>query len=327
MKISNETKVGALTAIAIVILILGFNYLKGRNVTDRSDEIYAVFPSVKGVQKSNAVMINGLQVGKVTDLREKDKNLSGIVVTITLTKNINIPKNSLIGINSELLSSTSLDIALGDAAEYVADGDTLNTVMNQSLMGQLTKSINPAIDNANKTLTSLDVLIRKLSAIVDTTTQLNIQEIVRHLNSTTRSLDLMVNAQNGVLIRSLKNVESITGNMAKNNDHISATLANLDKTSSKLADADIEAVLQSLKTTMSKLQNTVDNVNSKNGTVGLLLNDRQLYDELRQTNRSLTTLLDDLRVNPKRYVNISVFGKKQKQQPLMTPIYDSVTNK
>jgi len=327
MKISNETKVGALTAIAIVILILGFNYLKGRNVTDRSDEIYAVFPSVKGVQKSNAVMINGLQVGKVTDLKEKDKNLSGIVVTITLTKNINIPKNSLIGINSELLSSTSLDIALGDAAEYVADGDTLNTVMNQSLMGQLTKSINPAIDNANKTLTSLDVLIRKLSAIVDTTTQLNIQEIVRHLNSTTRSLDLMVNAQNGVLIRSLKNVESITGNMAKNNDHISATLANLDKTSSKLADADIEAVLQSLKTTMSKLQNTVDNVNSKNGTVGLLLNDRQLYDELRQTNRSLTTLLDDLRVNPKRYVNISVFGKKQKQQPLMTPIYDSVTNK
>ena len=327
MKISNETKVGALTAIAIVILILGFNYLKGRNVTDRSDEIYAVFPSVKGVQKSNAVMINGLQVGKVTDLKEKDKNLSGIVVTITLTKNINIPKNSLIGINSELLSSTSLDIALGDAAEYVTDGDTLNTVMNQSLMAQLTKSINPAIDNANKTLTSLDVLIRKLSAIVDTTTQLNIQEIVRHLSSTTRSLDLMVNAQNGVLIRSLKNVESITGNMAKNNDHISATLANLDKTSSKLADADIEAVLQSLKTTMSKLQNTVDNVNSKNGTVGLLLNDRQLYDELRQTNRSLTTLLDDLRVNPKRYVNISVFGKKQKQQPLMTPIYDSVTNK
>ena len=78
---------------------------------------------------------------------------------------------------------------------------------------------------------------------------------------------------------------------------------------------------------MTKLQGTVDNLNNKNGTMGLLLNDRQLYDELRQTNRSLTILLDDLRVNPKRYVNISVFGKKQKQQPLMTPIYDTVTNK
>ena len=326
MKISNETKVGALTAIAIVILILGFNYLKGRNVTDRSDEIYAVFPSVKGVQKSNAVMINGLQVGKVSDLREKDKSLSGIVVSIRLTKNINIPKNSVIGINSELLSSTSLDIALGDSPDYVEDGDTLASVTNQSILGQLTKSINPAIDNANKTLSSLDMLIRKLSAIVDTTTQLNIQGIVRHLSSTTRSLDLMVSAQNGVLLRSLNNVESITGNLAKNNDHINSTMANLDKTTSKLAEANIEEMLQSVKTTMSKLQSTVDNLNNKNGTMGLLLNDRQLYDELRQTNRSLTILLDDLRVNPKRYVNISVFGKKQKQQPLMTPIYDSVTN-
>jgi phospholipid/cholesterol/gamma-HCH transport system substrate-binding protein len=327
MKISNETKVGALTAIAIVILILGFNYLKGKNVTDRSDEIYAVFPSVKGVQKSNAVMINGLQVGKVSDLKEKDRNLSGIVVTIRLTKNINIPRNSVIGINSELLSSTSLDIALGDSPEYVGDGDTLASVTNQSILGQLTKSINPAIDNANKTLSSLDILIRKLSAIVDTTTQLNIQGIVRHLSSTTRSLDLMVNAQNGVLLRSLNNVESITGNLAKNNDHINATMANLDKTTSKLAEANIEEMLQSVKTTMTKLQGTVDNLNNKNGTMGLLLNDRQLYDELRQTNRSLTILLDDLRVNPKRYVNISVFGKKQKQQPLTTPIYDSVTNK
>lgn len=327
MKISNETKVGALTAIAIVILILGFNYLKGRNVTDRSDEIYAVFPSVKGVQKSNAVMINGLQVGKVTDLKEKDKNLSGIVVTITLTKNINIPKNSVVGISSELLSSTSLDIALGDATAYVQDGDTLNTVTSESLMAQITKSVNPAIDNATKTLASVDMLVRKLSAVVDTNTQMNIQTIVRNLAHTSRSLDLLMSAQNGVLLKSLNNVESITGNLAKNNEHISATMSNLDKTTAKLADANIEEVLQSLKTTMTKLQNTVDNVNSKNGTMGLLLNDRQLYDEIRQTNRSLTTLLDDLRVNPKRYVNISVFGKKQKQQPLMTPIYDSVSVK
>ena len=104
-------------------------------------------------------------------------------------------------------------------------------------------------------------------------------------------------------------------------------MANLDKTTSKLAEANIEEVLKSLNTTMTKLQNTVDNINSKNGTVGLLLNDRQLYDELRQTNRSLTILLDDFRVNPKRYVNVSVFGKKNKQEPLTTPIYDSVPKK
>lgn len=327
MKISNETKVGALTAIAIVILILGFNYLKGRNITDRSDEIYAVFPSVKGVQKSNAVMINGLQVGKVADLREKDRNLTGIIVTINLTKNINIPKNSVVAINSELLSSTSLDIVLGDSPDFVTDGDTLNTVTSQSIMGQLSKSINPAIENVNKTLGSLDMLIRKLSAIVDTTTQLNLQGIVANLSHTTRALDRMVNAENSVLMKSLNNVESITGNLAKNNDHISATMSNLDKTTSQLASVNFEEVVQSLKTTMTKLQNTVDNVNDKKGTMGLLLNDRQLYDEIRQTNRSLTTLLDDLRVHPKRYVSISVFGKKPKQEPLKSPIFDTTVVK
>src|SRR5688500_1560162 len=132
MKISNETKVGALTAIAIVVLILGFNYLKGRDLTERDDEIHAVFPSVKGLAVSNAVFINGLQVGKVTQLRETDKNLTGIVVSMNLTKDINIPNNSVVSINSELLSSTSLDIHLGDANAYIKDGDTLRAVLTAS---------------------------------------------------------------------------------------------------------------------------------------------------------------------------------------------------
>src|SRR5688500_4227909 len=107
MKISNETKVGALTAIAITVLILGFNFLKGRNITERNDELYAVFQSVKGVGPANPVLINGLQVGKVASLQEKDKNLSGIIVTISLTKEVNIPDNSIATISSDLLGTTS----------------------------------------------------------------------------------------------------------------------------------------------------------------------------------------------------------------------------
>lgn len=325
MKISNETKVGALTAIAIVVLILGFNYLKGKNLTERDRELFAVFPSVRGLAVSNAVFINGLQVGKVAEIHEKDKNLTGIIITISLTKDINIPKNSVVTITSELLSSTALDIVLGDSRVYARDGDTLATKENISVMGELTKSINPAINNANKTLIELQMLIQKLSAIVDPSTQTNIQGIIGSLNSTAQSLDRLLNERNGVLARSLNNVESITGNLEKNNDKINNTLTNLDKASTNFANLKLDEAIGSLRNTMKKLENAVAKIDSKEGTLGLLLNDSKLYDQLLMTNRSLTTLFDDVRVNPKRYVNISVFGRKDRKGPLQAPVYDSIS--
>lgn len=325
MKISNETKVGALTAIAIVVLILGFNYLKGRNLTQRSDTLYAIFPSVRGLAVSNAVLINGLQVGKVSDMRETDKNLSGIIIGINLTKDINIPKNSVVTITSELLGATAIDIVLGDSKTLVKDGDTLATKENLSVMGEFTKSINPAINNANEALVQLQMLIKRLNDIVDPRTQTNIQGIVASLNSTSESLNRLLNDKNGSLARSLNNVELVTGNLAKNNDKIDATLTNLEKASANFANVNLEEAIQSLKNTMGKLENAVEKIDSKQGTLGLLLNDTKLYDQLLLTNRSLTTLLDDLRVNPKRYVNISVFGRKDKKGPLQVPLYDSTS--
>ena len=327
MKISNETKVGALTAIAIVILILGFNYLKGKDLTERNDELYAVFPNVKGLSVSNPVMINGLQVGKVSAMKEKDKELTGIIVTLNIAKDINIPKNSIVSMSSELLGTTAVEITLGSAPALATNGDTLTVMESQSIMSQLSKSINPAIDNANKALVSVDSLIRKMSQIIDPATEANIQNTVANLAASSRSLERLINAQNGILVKSLNNVESITGNLARNNEKVTNTIDNLEKTTEKFAAADIESVLTSMKNTLSKLETTIDNVSSKNGTVGMLLNDRQLYDEIRQTNRSLTTLLDDVRLHPKRYVSISVFGKKAKPEPLMTPIYDTISTK
>jgi phospholipid/cholesterol/gamma-HCH transport system substrate-binding protein len=325
MKISNETKVGALTAIAIVVLILGFNYLKGRNLTDGSDKLFAIFPDVRGLAVSNAVFINGLQVGKVAEMHEKDKDLSGIIISINLTKDINIPKNSVVTITSELLGSTALDIVLGDSKTLAKDGDTLATKENLSVMGEFTKSVNPAINNANEALVQLQMLIKRLNEIVDPRTQTNIQGIVASLNSTSQSLDRLLNDKNGSLARSLNNIELVTGNLAKNNDKINNTLTNLDKASGNFANLKLDEAVQSLKNTMVKLENAVEKVDSKQGTLGLLLNDSKLYDQLLMTNRSLTTLLDDLRVNPKRYVNISVFGKKDKKGPLQAPLYDSTS--
>jgi phospholipid/cholesterol/gamma-HCH transport system substrate-binding protein len=324
MKISNETKVGALTAIAIVILIMGFNFLKGRNLTERNDRILTVFPDIKGLQVSNPVYIKGLQVGKIYEMHEKDNNLSGIVVSFTLTKNINIPKNSVAVINSDLLGSTSLEVKMGTSGDFIRSGDTLQSTQKLGIMTEVTKSLNPALANVNKTLTSLDVLIRQLSATLDPKTQGNLQSIISSLTTTSKQLEHLIAAQSQVLGQTIKNVETVTGTFAKNSGKIDSTISNLQRTTSSLADARIDQTLASVRSTMAKLDQTLTTVNSKNGSLGMLLNDRQLYNELRMTNRSLTTLLDDIRVNPKRYVSVSVFGKKQKSGPILQPIiYDS----
>jgi phospholipid/cholesterol/gamma-HCH transport system substrate-binding protein len=325
MKISNETKIGALTAIAITVLILGFNFLKGRNIAERSDELYAVFKSVKGVGPANPVLINGLQVGKVASLKEKDKNLSGIIVTISLTKDINIPENSVAAINSDLLGTTSLEIILGDSPNFIKSGGTLQTVQTPGLLGEVKTALSPAIDNLNKTLASLDIFIQKLNTIIDPSIKGNIQGIIANLAVTSKSLESLLNNQTGALAKTLGNLESFTGNLEKNNGKIDSTLSNLERTTNKLSEAKIGEAIAKLENTLTNLDNAIAKMNSKDGTLGLLLNDRQLHDELHQTSRSLTILLDDFRMNPKRYVNISVFGRKDKKGPLKTALYDSTS--
>lgn len=320
MKISNETKVGALTAIAITVLILGFNFLKGRGGMSTSNKIYAVFPNVEGLVVSNPVFINGLQVGKVTDLREKDRNLTGIVVTISLSKTINIPRNSIATLNSALLGSTSVTIHLGQSTEFIMEGDTLRSERSLAFADKLQKSIDPAIDNVNKTLASLDEVIQKLNMILDPNTRNNLQSIIASLATSSRSLEQLLNTESGMLAKSINNINVITGNFARNGNKIDSTFSNLQAVTGHLAKAKIEDAIASVQKTMARLEAGISKIDSKDGTLGLLLNDRQLYDEIRRTNRSLTILLDDLRINPKRYINISLFGPKDKRGPLKAPL-------
>ncbi len=324
MKISNETKVGALTAIAITVLILGFNFLKGKDLTTRGTTLYAVFPNVEGLAVSNPIIIQGLQVGKVAALKEKDKNLSGIVVTLTITKDINIPENSVATISSELLGTTSVKIHLGQGQLIAKSGDTLRSERGIGLVDRFQSRLDPAIENINKTVSSLDELIQKFNTILDPNTRNNLQTIIANLATSTKSLSKLVDAESGSLAKSLESVESITMTVKRNSGKIDSTFTNLEKASGKLANADLEGAITSLKNNMDKLEGVIGKMQTKDGTLGALLNDRQLYDEIRKTNRSLNILLDDFRVNPKRYVNISVFGKKDKKGPLMAPVNDSI---
>jgi phospholipid/cholesterol/gamma-HCH transport system substrate-binding protein len=321
MKISNEFKIGVLAVLAVAGLILGFNYLKGSSAFHHDKKLYAVFDNVEGMEVSNAVLINGLQIGTVSAINESDQDLTrGIVVSISLKKDVHIPKNSVGVISSGLISSATIVITKGDDTQFLQDGDTIQTKQKSNLLAQVQESVNPVILKLGGTLTSLDSLIEVIGTMFDPKLKNNFSAIIANLAASTAQLQQLLNAQSGALAQSLKNVNTFTANLAKNNDHITHTLENVEKTTSNLAAARIPETVESLQGAINEMKGLVEKVNSSNGSLGLMLNDKKLYQNLESTARSLNILLDDVRVHPKRYVNISVFGKKDKSGPLMAPV-------
>ncbi len=326
MKISNETKIGVLAAAALLALILGFNFLKGSSLFQHTKKLYAVFDNVDGVEVSNNVQVNGLTIGSVTAINESDQDLShGIIVTITMKKNVHIPSNSIAEINSSLLGSASIVVDKGDATSYLDDGDTLLTKKKANLLSQVQESVNPIIVQLGGTLKSLDSVVQQVGLMFDPKTKNNFSAIIANLSASSAQLQILLNAQTGYLAKSLKNVEGFTANLDKNNDHITHTLDNVEKTTANLASAKIPETVATLQATLNQMKDLVGKLNSNNGTVGLLLNDKKLYQNLENSTRSLNILLDDFRVHPKRYVNVSVFGRKDKSGPLTAPIADSAS--
>ena len=324
MKVANETKVGALAAVSITLLILGFNFLKGKNLLSKANsEVYAVFQKVDGLNIANPVTINGLQIVKVYEMHEKNRTLDSIVVTINLIKDIDIPKNSFASISSDLLGAATLTITRGDSKESMQNGDTLLTQNSSGLIEGIKASLNPALGSVNGAVQSLDSLLEVVGAYFDPATKNNFHAIVVNLTKSSVELQKLLNAQTGTLAKALGNVDVFTANLAKNNGTIDTTLANLSKASNKFANIKIDETLSSLQNTVNELKGVVAKANSKDGSIGLLLNDPKLYRNLESTTYKLNILLDDFRTHPKRYVNVSVFGgKKDKTGALTSPLLD-----
>ncbi len=330
MTISNETKIGSLTAIAITLLILGVNFLKGKSLTGQSTQYIAAFNDIQGLAKSNPVVINGKEVGKVYETNG-GKDMRRIMVTVSMKEDVNIPEDSYAIISKSLLDNVQLEIKLGNSTSYKKNGDTLKTLYSGGFLSDAVKKLDPVLLQVTKTITTLDTMLNNINAVFDPHNKNNIKGMLENLNKTTASLAIssaslqgLLNSQTGAVVKTMDNLNSVTGNLKNNNEKIDQTLGNLQTVSDKLARLDLEKTLASLDGTINELKTTLNKATSDKGSLGLLINDPKLYNNLNATSNKLNLLLDDLRVHPKRYINISVLGKKDKSTPLMVPLPDSV---
>jgi phospholipid/cholesterol/gamma-HCH transport system substrate-binding protein len=332
VKLSTETKVGVLAAVALVLLILGFNFLKGKKFFTKSTTLYARYQNIQGLQKSNPIYISGMQVGTVYDIKP-DKDMKSILVELNITKNIYIPANSIAVIKSNPISTPSMDIKLGNATAHLKNQDTLLTSMSGGLFDAVLEKVDPVLFEVRKAVSSIDTLLGNFNSILDPRAKGNLAASLQNLNTitasmvqTTANLNLLLNAQTGALAKSLNHVESITGNLASSNEKITHVVDNLDKATTKFSNLDVETAMNKLNAAMTDLQATMAKMNSTDGSLGKLINDPTLYRNLASTGNKLNLLLDDIRINPKRYVSISVFGKKGKNDPIMVPLPDTLNS-
>ena len=330
MKISNETKVGALTAIAITLLVLGFNFLKGKTLFSSSRTLYAKYTNVQGLANSNPVMINGLQVGTVFSITT-DKNMKVILVDMNITKDVNIPVNSIAVIKPNPLGTTSIDIRLGDANAYIPKNDTINTEATVGIFNEIYQKMDPVLTSVKNAVRALDSVLLSVNDVLDPASKNNIRGTLANLNKVTAnliessaSLQILLNTQTGALAKTMNNLSSFTGNLTANNDKLNGIMTNLDKTTSNLSKLDLDKTLTILNGTITDLKSAIGKLNSTNGTAGLLLNDTKLYNNLTATANKVNLLIDDLKTNPKRYISFSVFGKKYKGEALTVPLPDTI---
>ncbi len=196
MKISNEVKVGVLALVAIALLIIGFRFLKAKDIFNRTPKIYAIFKSVGGLEKSNFVKINGLTVGTVYSMEPADENVTAVKVVLSITEDVHIPSNSVAYIEGSLLGSSNIVIERGNSTTLMEDGGRIATKEEAGLLGNLSSEAKPLMTKIKTVADSVTLLLSNFNHILNAGTQRDVQNAIANLNYSTASLNALLNGVN-----------------------------------------------------------------------------------------------------------------------------------
>lgn len=309
MKISNEVKVGIAFTLTIAGFFWGMNFLKGTDLFSTSNKYYVVYDDVNGIVKSNPVIMNGFKIGQVDKIVYAEDKSGRLIVTLRVDDNVFIPKSSnAVIVSSDLLGSKAIELEMSEDKTPAKNGDTL--VGN--VQSGLTDQIKPLKNKAEGLVTSLDSLSFALTQLINERSRSSLNNIFANLEHTTEGLDKMVNNSNSKLNSMLANIDGVAGNLNNKQSDINGILKNVNSLSDSLSRLQLNLTIEKLNKTIAELNSVLGKIDNSQGSLGKLVNDDSLYNNLNSASANLDKLLIDLKTNPGRYVNISVFGKKSK---------------
>ncbi len=307
MKLSREIKTGIIVIGGILLFILGFSYLKSSPLLDDNRTYYAVYSHVGGLQPGTQVTINGFTVGKVNNIRFKDGS-GNLVVTFSVDNEFDFSKNSVAELyDTGIIGGKGIQIKpVFDKGPMAKNGDTLPSNIRPGITELVQQKLTPLQAKVEGAVSHADTLLMNVNDVLDERTKKNLQETIDGLNAVVSSFQQSSASLNRLLEKNEGRLDSTLGN-------IHSLTANLELITDSLQTAGVAGSVKKLEATLNNLNGVLAKVESGDGSLGKLVNDQTLYNNLSEASRELDLLLQDFRLNPKRYVNVSVFGKKQKE--------------
>ncbi len=295
MRYSKELIVGIIGITALLMIYLLINFFKGIDLFKSGEIYYVKFDNIGQMASSSPIYLNGYKAGNVQGINYDFNNLNNIVVTIDIDKRVRIPQGSYAEVNNHMLGGSDISIIMGESEQFIAPGDTITGRLNKGIAGEMENAIptlNRMIPKVDSILTSLNTLLAEpaLKTSIE-----NTEIITGELIATTAQLNKLLTTD----------IPEITATMS----HIGN---DVEKVTSQIKDVDYKELFASLQATINNLEEITAAINKGEGTAGLLLKDKELYEKLDSTCSAANALLTDLKENPKRYVHFSIFGKDDK---------------
>ncbi|MFI5222293.1 MAG: MlaD family protein [Bacteroidia bacterium] len=321
MKIfTKETKVGIFVFIGIAIFVLGYNFLKGYDLFQARSHYFMVYDHVNGIVKSTQVTINGMKVGQVEDISMlHEGDASKILVKIVINSSIKLPAESkAVIMSTDLLGTKTLELSLSKNKKFLHSGDTLLSSVEETLASTISGIVSPLKEKSEQVLITLDRVLQSMNDIFDSTgTQklsVGIKDftgIMLHLRNVSEQMDQLTVEESAKIRNIFAGTESIMMNLKNNNELITLSIKNISRISDSIAASNLTATINHINLVMERLAITIDKINKGEGSLGLLANDKMLYENISKTSLEMTTLMKDMQDYPGRYFSVSVFGNNR----------------
>lgn len=313
MKLSKEVKIGFVVTLSLVIFFAGFTFLKGSTLFSNNKEYICFFNNIDGLQSSSTVLIRGMNVGHVA--RTELNGAKDVKVVITVGKKVEIPEGTrAVLAQSDLLGSKVIKLSPGPGPAMLENGATLATGIDGGAIESISSELTPRLTELKQTISSLNATLANVNAVMGEDNQKAIAMAIQSIKTTADNLAGLtgaINKESGQISSILRNANSVTGNLARSNDTVQQILSHMNTITRQIAAAPLQKTLTDMQGAITQLKAIMTKVNSNEGSLGLLINNKDMYNNLNSSLQSMTNLMTDLKAHPGKYINVSVFGKQR----------------